>query len=133
MPFIAEPLPHTFNTSWTPEIVAEQPALQTEEGLAFEKRIRYAHGILLDRARPDIAPSFRQELSSDAAMRLSSTAALYTIGPAETLHVRNWQELALRIFENSRSMSPEETAQFDAISRADARPLSKPLKRFRSK
>jgi hypothetical protein len=132
MPLIAEPVPHTFDTTWAPEIVAEQPALQTEEGLAFEQRIRYAHGILLERARPDVAPS-RQEESADAAKRLSSKTILYTIGPAETGQVRSWQEFALRVFDNSRSMTPEEAAQFDAMSRAAARPLSKPLKRFRSK
>jgi len=42
-------------------------------------------------------------------------------------------DVALGVFRNGRNMTQEEEAEFDALSRRDVRPLSKLLKRFKSR
>jgi len=111
----------------------EQPALQTEEGLAFERRILDVRGAILAQVRVGISQIDPQHVVGGHPTTVSSTATAYTIGPPRSDAGKSWVELALRLFANSRSMTPEESAEFDALSRKDLKPLSRPLKRFRSK
>src|SRR5437588_9587045 len=128
MPFAAEPPPHILGSSWIPETVVEQPALQTEEGLAFERRILDVRGAVLAQVRVGVTQFAPQEANSGNPMPTSSRAASYTIGPPRNEVRTSWVDLALQLFANSRNMTPQESAEFNSLSRKDLKPLSRPLK-----
>ena len=79
---------------------------------------------------------------SGMAMRAHPTGGVTTVtlpSEAEAVAVETrsdvatWGDLASAILEGSRSMTPAERAEFDAIRRSNIKPPSKPLAKLRSR
>jgi hypothetical protein len=119
----------SLNTDVEEYDVTESISLQTAEGEAFEQGIYSMRVGIRARSRPDLLHKWKSVDAYEARPQVIQTSS-YRVGqsiPVET----TWVEVSAGIFPNSRNMTTDEREAFDHLSRADVRPLSKPLKRFK--
>lgn len=132
MPLIADSPTPTPRITPRPPIVIERPTLQTEEGRALVNGILSAFADLsvVGNGATSVRPEMERFLGTPA--QVEHSRARFVVGTQPAGEDASWMSLALRTFPDSRYMTREERAEFDAMSRTEVQPLSKPLKKFTS-
>jgi hypothetical protein len=132
MPLVADLPPDIRESGFKPRIVVEQLRLHDEQASALEVTIRSLSTELIAFSNED--PELRSEIENLLDRReslLSPELVLFSLHRSPELP-SNWVDISLAAFPGARSMSPEEQAEFDAMSRTGVKRLTKPLKKFSS-